>query len=140
MSRVKRGTKARRRRKKLLKEAKGYYGARSRTYKKAAETLARARKYAYRDRRTKKRLMRRLWITRINAAARLNDLSYSQLFKGLKKAEILLDRKVLADIAVYDAEGFKKITEIAKENLMAGLTPSPGLAPQTIVEGGSQHA
>jgi large subunit ribosomal protein L20 len=140
MSRVKRGTKARRRRKKLLNEAKGYYGARSRTYKKAAETLTRARKYAYRDRRTKKRLMRRLWITRINAAARLNDLSYSQLLKGLKKADIQLDRKVLADIAVYDSEGFKKIAEIAKENLMAVLTPGLGIAPETTVEVESPNA
>lgn len=123
MSRVKRGEKARKRKKKLLKEAKGYYGARSRTYKKAAETLARARMFAYRDRRTKKRMMRRLWITRINAAARLNDLTYSQFIKGLKKADIQLDRKVLADIAIHDSEGFNKIARIAKESIAGGLAP-----------------
>jgi large subunit ribosomal protein L20 len=124
MSRVKRGEKARKRKKKLLKEAKGYYGARSRTYKKAAETLARARMFAYRDRRTKKRMMRRLWITRINAAARLNDLSYSQFLRGLRKADMQLDRKILADIAVHDPEGFRKIASIAKEKIASGAVPS----------------
>jgi large subunit ribosomal protein L20 len=140
MSRVKRGEKARRRKKKLLKEAKGYYGARSRTYKKAAETLARARMFAYRDRRTKKRMMRRLWITRINAAARLNDLTYSQFLKGLKKADIQLDRKVLADIAVHDSEGFKKIARIAKESITGGPAPGYGSVTQPSGGDGSPHA
>jgi large subunit ribosomal protein L20 len=123
MPRVKRGEKARRRRKKLLKQAKGYYGARSKTYRKAAETLARARMFAYRDRRTKKRMLRRLWVTRINAAARLNDISYSRLLKGLNKASIRLDRKILADMAVNDAEGFKKVVEMAKSALAADSHP-----------------
>ncbi len=122
MPRVKRGVKARKRRKKVLKQAKGYYGARSKTYRKAAETLARARMFAYRDRRTKKRLIRRLWITRINAAARLHDISYSRLMKGLSKASIQLDRKILADLAVHDAEGFKNIVQIAKDALTGNGT------------------
>ena len=130
MPRVKRGEKARRRRKKLLNEAKGFYGSRSRTYKKAAETLSRARMFAYRDRRTKKRVMRSLWITRINAAARLNDLSYSQFLKGLHKADIQLDRRVLADIAVNDPEGFKKIAGIARDSLAGTVVSGQGAETQ----------
>jgi len=117
MSRVKRSTTARRRRKKVLKEAKGFYGARSKTYRKANETLMRAWSFAYRDRRTKKRMMRRLWIVRINAAARQEGLSYSQFVNGLSKAGIGLDRKVLADMAVHDPKGFGQIAGIAKEQL-----------------------
>ena len=117
MPRVKRGFKARRRRKKILKAAKGYYGSRSTLYKHAKETVHRAWCYAYRDRRTKKRMFRRLWITRINAAARQNDMSYSQLVGGLSKAGVELDRKVLADMAVFDAPGFTKVAQIARDAL-----------------------
>jgi large subunit ribosomal protein L20 len=140
MPRVKRGEKARKRRKKLLKEAKGFYGARSRTYKKAAETLSRARMFAYRDRRTKKRVMRRLWITRINAAARLNDLSYSQFLKGLHKADIQLDRRVLADIAVNDPAGFKKIANIAKDTLTGAVACGQGMETEVATEPGTLNA
>lgn len=117
MPRVKRGQTALRRRKKLLKEAKGYYGARSKSFTKARETLLRAWSYAYRDRKVKKRTMRSLWIVRINAAARLADLSYSEFMGGLKKAGIELDRKVLADMAVHDQKGFEQIAEIAKKHV-----------------------
>lgn len=115
MPRVKRGTKARRRRKKILKAAKGYYGGRRRLYKNAKETVHRAWAYAYRDRRQRKRQFRRLWITRINAAARQNGLSYSKLMGGLNKAGVELDRKVLADMAVFDPKGFTKVVETARQ-------------------------
>ena len=117
MSRVKRGKTALSRKKKWLKEAKGYYGSRSKSYRKARETVLRAWAYSYRDRRVKKRTMRSLWIVRINAAARLDNLSYSEFMGGLKKAGIELDRKVLADMAVNDQKGFEQIVEIAKKHL-----------------------
>ena len=113
MPRVTRGFKARRRRNRLLKLAKGYIGGRSRLYKTATETVDRALVYAYRDRRTKKRDFRRLWIARINAGARMNDVNYSQLMGGLKKAGIELDRKVLANMAILDAEAFSKVVQMA---------------------------
>ena len=115
MPRVKRGKTALRRRKRLLKEAKGYYGARSKSYKKARETLLRAWSYAYRDRKVKKRTMRSLWIVRINAAARIHDMSYSKLIHGLKVAGVNLDRKTLADIAVHDPSTFGQIVEAARD-------------------------
>lgn len=117
MSRVKRGVRARKRRKKVLKQAKGYQGGRSSLYRTAKEAVDRALNYAYRDRRAKKRDFRSLWITRINAAARLNDLTYSQFIKGLKQAEVEIDRKVLADLAIADPNAFSKISMIAKENI-----------------------
>jgi len=120
MSRVKRGNTARRRRSKVLKEAKGYYGARSKTYKKAHETLMRAWSFAYRDRRVKKRTMRRLWIVRINAAAREEGLSYSRFMNGLTRAGVQVDRKILADMAVNDPKGFGQMAGIAKEHLPEG--------------------
>jgi large subunit ribosomal protein L20 len=113
MPRVTRGFKARRRRNRLLKLAKGYIGGRSRLYKTATETVDRALVYAYRDRRTKKRDFRRLWIARINAGARMNDINYSRLMGGLKKAGIELDRKVLANMAILDAEAFSKVVQLA---------------------------
>ncbi|MDR3628746.1 MAG: 50S ribosomal protein L20 [Desulfocapsaceae bacterium] len=113
MPRVTRGFKARRRRNRLLKLAKGYIGGRSRLYKTATETVDRALVYAYRDRRTKKRDFRRLWIARINAGARMNDINYSQLIGGLKKAGIELDRKVLANLAILDAKAFTKVVQVA---------------------------
>jgi len=119
MARVKRGVQAKARHKKVLKQAKGYRGARSRTYKVAKQAVMRAGQYAYRDRRVKKRVFRSLWIVRINAAARENGLTYSKLISGLKKASIDLDRKTLANIAVNDKEAFTKIAEEAKSQLAA---------------------
>ncbi|MDY0189688.1 MAG: 50S ribosomal protein L20 [Desulfuromonas sp.] len=117
MPRVKRGFKARRRRNKVLKLAKGYRGARSKLFRSATEAVDRALNYAYRDRRVKKRDFRALWIARINAASRLSGLSYSRLVYGLKKAEIALDRKVLAEIAVTDPSAFCAVVEKAKAQL-----------------------
>ena len=114
MPRVKRGFKARRRRNKVLKLAKGYRGARSKLFRSATEAVDRALNYAFRDRRVKKRDFRSLWITRINAASRLNGLSYSKFIFGLKKANVEIDRKVLADIAVSDPNGFMEIAGLAK--------------------------
>jgi len=115
MSRVTRGFKARRRRNRVLKLAKGYRGGRSRLFKSATEAVDRALVYAYRDRKAKKRDFRQLWIARINAGARMNDISYSALMGGLKKANIELDRKVLANMAILDADAFSKVVSIAKE-------------------------
>jgi large subunit ribosomal protein L20 len=117
MARVKRGFKARRRRNKVLKLAKGYRGARSKLFRSATEAVDRALNYAFRDRKVKKRDFRALWITRINAASRLNGLSYSKLIHGLKKASVEIDRKVLADLAVSDPRGFTEIASIAKAQI-----------------------
>lgn len=117
MARVKRGVIAKARHKKVLGKAKGYYGARRKVFRVAKQAVIKAGQYAYRDRRNKKREFRALWITRINAAARMHGLSYSRLINGLKKAEIDIDRKVLADIAVHDPEGFGVIAEQAKAQL-----------------------
>jgi large subunit ribosomal protein L20 len=117
MPRVKRGVVAHRRHKKVLKQAKGYYGARSRVFRVAKQAVTKAGQYAYRDRRQRKRQFRALWITRINAQSRANGLSYSRLINGLKKAEIGLDRRVLADLAVHDKPAFAAIVEQAKASL-----------------------
>ena len=117
MARVKRGVQANRRHKKVLARAKGYYGARSRVYRVAVQAVMKAGQYAYRARRNKKRSFRRLWIARINAGARLNGLSYSRLINGLKKANVEIDRRILADIAMHDAAAFTAITEKAKAAL-----------------------
>lgn len=114
MPRAKGGPKTRRRRKKILKLAKGYVGGKSKLFRTAAEAVDRALKYAYRDRRVRKRNFRTLWIARINAAARLNGINYSSFMKGLSNAGINLNRKMLADMAVKDPEGFAKIAEMAK--------------------------
>ena len=111
--RTKGGIVSRRRHKKLLRRAKGYYGTRSRLFRRANEALLNAGVYAYRDRRNRKRDMRRLWITRINAAARLNGTTYSRLMNDLKQANIGLDRKILSDLAVRDPNAFTKIVEVA---------------------------
>lgn len=113
MPRVKGGFKARRRHKKVLKLASGYRGARSKLYRNATETVDRALNYAYRDRRVRKREFRSLWITRINAAARLHGMSYSKFINGLSKANVDVDRKVLADIAVHDPAAFGKFVDLA---------------------------
>lgn len=117
MARVKRGVVARRRHKKVLKKAKGYYGARSRVFRVAKQAVIKAGQYAYRDRRQRKRQFRALWITRINAQSRANGMTYSQLINGLKKANIGLDRRVLADLAVHDKAGFAAVVEQAKSAL-----------------------
>lgn len=117
MARVKGGVTTRARHKKVLKAAKGYYGARSRTYGVALQAVTKAGQYAYRDRRQKKRQFRALWIVRINAAARQHDLSYSQFMHGLKKANIEIDRKILSELAVNDKAGFEAIAAKAKAAL-----------------------
>jgi len=119
MSRVKRGVTAHARHKKVLAKAKGYYGARKNVYRVAKQAVTRAGQYAYRDRRQRKRQFRSLWITRINAAARDNGLSYSRMIDGLNKANIEVDRKMLADLAVFDAAGFSALAEKAKAGLSA---------------------
>ena len=117
MARVKRGVIAGRRHKKVLAKAKGYYNARRKVYRAAKQAVIKAGQYAYRDRKAKKRDFRALWITRINAAARGFDLSYSRMVSGLKKAGLEIDRKTLADIAVHDIEAFGKLAEQAKAGL-----------------------
>ncbi|MDD3294351.1 MAG: 50S ribosomal protein L20 [Geobacteraceae bacterium] len=117
MPRVKRGFKARQRRNKVLKLAKGYRGARSKLFRSATEAVDRALKYAYRDRKVRKRDFRSLWITRINAASRLNGLAYSKLIHGLKLADVQIDRKVLADLAVTEPAAFTEIATLAKAKL-----------------------
>ncbi len=119
MPRVKRGVVARANHKKILKKAKGYRGARSRVLRVAKQAVTKAGQYAYRDRRQRKRQFRRLWIARINAAARTNGMSYSVFMNGLKKAMIEMDRKVLADIAVNDKATFSQLVEKAKASLSA---------------------
>ncbi|MFZ0637937.1 MAG: 50S ribosomal protein L20 [Candidatus Acidiferrales bacterium] len=123
MPRVKRGTKRRAKRKKLLKHTKGFFLTKGKLYRSAKEAMNRSLRYSYRDRRTRKRDFRVLWIQRIGAAARNNGVSYSQLIHGLKLAGIELDRKILADMAVKDATGFTALVESAKSHLAA--TPKP---------------
>lgn len=117
MSRVKRGNKKTQRRKKVLKAAKGYYGTKSRAYRVAKQAVDRSRQFAYRDRRQKKRDFRGLWIIRINAAARLNGLSYNRLIDGLNKAGCEINRKILADLAVRDPQAFSDYANLAKKSL-----------------------
>ena len=117
MTRVKGGTIARARRKKVLKEAKGYFGSKHRLYKTAHEQLMHSGQYAFRDRRQNKRNFRKLWITRINAACRLNDISYSKFINGLKKAEITINRKMLSELAIFAPEEFTKLVVLAKDAL-----------------------
>ena len=117
MPRVKRGVTARARHKKVLKEAKGYYGARSKVYRVAKQAVIKTGQYAYRDRRQKKRQFRALWIARINAGARENGISYSRMMDGLKKANVEIDRKMLADLAICDKPAFAKLAEQAKASL-----------------------
>ncbi|MGB5601431.1 MAG: 50S ribosomal protein L20 [Gammaproteobacteria bacterium] len=119
MPRVKRGVQARAKHKKVLAKAKGYYGARSRVYRVANQAVIKAGQYAYRDRRVKKRNFRSLWIVRINAAARECGLSYSRMIDGLNKADVDIDRKVLADLAVHDIAAFSALADKAKEALAA---------------------
>ena len=117
MARIKRAVNAKKKRRTVLNRAKGYYGAKSRTYTKAKEQVQHSLQYMYRDRRNKKRNIRRLWITRINAAARINGLSYSVFMNGLHKAGVELDRKVLSDMAINDPEAFAALVEVSKAAL-----------------------
>ncbi|XBC39345.1 MAG: 50S ribosomal protein L20 [Buchnera aphidicola (Nurudea shiraii)] len=117
MVRIKRGVVARARHKKILKQAKGYYGARSRTYRSAYQAVIKAGQYAYRDRRQKKRQFRKLWISRINAAVRENEMSYSRFIYGLKKASININRKMLSEIALFDRNTFNSLIQNSKSAL-----------------------
>jgi large subunit ribosomal protein L20 len=119
VSRVKRSVPARKKRRKVLKEAKGYFGRKHSSYRFAKEQVQRSGMYAYRDRRNRKRDFRRLWITRINAAARLEGMSYSELINGLSKAEVEVNRKMLAEIAVNDRDAFRRFVELAREGAAA---------------------
>jgi large subunit ribosomal protein L20 len=119
MARIKRGVTARRRHKKIMKLARGYRGARSRTFRAANESVLKALFYARRDRRAKKRDFRKLWIARINAAARSNGLTYSRLMNGLKRAGVGINRKMLAEIAIHDNQAFADLVALAKDNLAA---------------------
>ena len=119
MPRAKGGVKARKRHKKFLKAAKGYFGGRNRLYRQARETVERGGVYAYRDRRVRKRMFRSLWIVRISAAVRAAGLSYSQFMGGLKKAQVGLDRKIMADLAVKDPQAFGRLIDVAKSSLAA---------------------
>ena len=137
MPRVKGGTVARKRRKKILKLAKGYFGSKHILYRTANEQVMKSLRYAYRDRKQRKRQFRKLWITRINAAARLNGLSYSRFINGLTRAGVEVNRKMLADIAVTDPKGFSDICEIAKQGISGelvlqheALTVTPKAAPK----------
>src|SRR3977135_447503 len=125
MPRVKSNVARLKRKNKIMKLAKGYFGGRSKWWKAAKESVERAQKYAYRDRRRKKADFRRLWITRINAAARLHELSYSRLMNGLRKAGVEINRKVLADLAVRDPVAFEHLAEVAKQALLPCATSSP---------------
>jgi large subunit ribosomal protein L20 len=119
MPRVKRAITAKKKRRKILKMAKGFFGARSRLLRTATEAVDRSLKYAYRDRRVRKRDFRKLWIARINAAARLNGISYSRLIDGIKKAHVAIDRKMLADLAVHDPGGFARIVLLARGDALS---------------------
>ena len=138
MPRVKRGNKRVNRRRKILKLAKGYYGKKSKAHRIAKEAVDRAGQFAYRDRRNKKRSFRRLWIVRINAAARLNGISYNRLIEGLKKAGVEVNRKMLADMAVKDAAAFAQLAEVAKQHassqVAAKETSSEAVAADTSTE------
>ena len=132
--RVKRGTKRAKRRKKVLKQAKGFYGGKSRNFRIAKEAVERSLQFAYRDRRNRKRDFRRLWIVRINAGARLNGLSYNRFINGLSKAGCEINRKMLADLAVRDPEGFAELVKVARAALGVAETEassSPATAPET---------
>ena len=124
MPRVKRSVHARKKRRKVLEQARGYWGLKSVSYRKAREQVDKSLVYAYRDRKAKKRVLRRLWITRINAAARANGLSYNQFMAGCRRANIELDRKILADLAVADPAAFGAIAEQAKAALAAEQQPA----------------
>ncbi|SKC43527.1 50S ribosomal protein L20 [Maledivibacter halophilus] len=119
MARVKKAVNAKKKHKKILKLAKGYYGAKSKLFRPANEAVMRSLRYAYIGRKLRKRDFRKLWISRINAAARMNDISYSRLINGLKLANVSINRKMLSEMAIHDPEGFKQLVEVAKSKLNA---------------------
>lgn len=119
MARVKKAVNAKKKHKKILKLAKGYYGAKSKIFRAANPAVMRSLRYAYIGRKLRKRDFRKLWISRINAAARMNDISYSRLINGLKLAEVSINRKMLSEMAIHDPEGFKQLVEVAKSKLNA---------------------
>lgn len=119
MARVKGAVNARKKHKKVLKLAKGYYGAKSKQFKAANQAVIKSMSYSYTGRKLKKRDFRKLWISRINAAARQNNISYSRLINGLRQAGIQIDRKILADMAIHDAQGFTQLVDVAKKQLQA---------------------
>ena len=132
MARVKNGAVTKARHKKVLKSAKGYFGSKHRLYKRAKEQLMTSRKYAYRDRKNRKRDFRKLWITRINAACRMNDISYSRFINGLTKAGVDINRKMLSEIAINDMDSFKKLVEVAKKGLEGKETRDEKVAKNEI--------
>ena len=132
MPRVKGGNVARKRRKKILKLAKGYFGSKSLLYRTANEQVMKSLRYAYRDRKQRKREFRKLWITRINAATRPNGLSYSRFINGLSKAGVEVNRKMLAELAVSDSTAFAQLCEIAKKGLAGEITAAPKAAPKKV--------
>ena len=135
MARVKNGAVTKARHKKVLKSAKGYFGSKHRLYKRAKEQLMTSRKYAYRDRKNRKRDFRKLWITRINAACRMNDISYSRFINGLTKAGVDINRKMLSEIAINDMDSFKKLVEVAKKGLEGKETRDEKVAKNEITVG-----
>ena len=134
MARVKGGTIHAARRKKVLKQAKGYFGSKHKLYKTAKEQVMHSLKYAYRDRRQTKRNMRKLWITRINAACRMNDISYSKFINGLNKAGVSINRKMLSEIAIQDAQAFTNLVEVARAGLEGKSIPTPKASEKVVKE------
>ena len=133
MARVKNGATTKARHKKVLKQAKGYFGSKHRLYKSAKEQLMHSGQYAFRDRKQKKREFRKLWITRINAACRENDISYSRFIEGLNKAGVEVNRKMLSEIAIHDEKAFQELVEIAKKGKEGKVTPSTALKGQEVI-------
>ena len=140
MARVKGGTVARARRKKTLKEASGYFGSKHRLYKTAKEQLLHSGVYAYRDRRQKKRDFRKLWITRINAACRQNDISYSRFIEGLTKAGVEINRKMLSEIAINDPKAFTELVKVAKDGKAGKIKPATEVAGNEVTVGTAKKA
>ena len=134
MTRVKGGTVAKNRRRKVLKEAKGYFGSKHRLFKTAQEQLFHSGEYAYRDRKANKRNFRKLWITRINAACRMNDISYSKFINGLNKAGVSINRKMLSEIAIQDAQAFTNLVEVARAGLEGKSIPTPKASEKVVKE------
>ena len=138
MARVKNGAVTKARHKKVLKEAKGYFGSKHRLYKTAKEQLMHSGQYAFRDRKQKKRDFRKLWITRINAACRLNDISYSRFIEGLNKAGVLVNRKMLSEIAINDPKAFSELVKVAKDGKAGKVKPATEVAGKEVTIGAAK--
>jgi len=138
MARVKNGAVTKARHKKVLKEAKGYFGSKHRLYKSAKEQLMHSGQYAFRDRKQKKRDFRKLWITRINAACRLNDISYSRFIEGLNKAGVLVNRKMLSEIAINDPKAFSELVKVAKDGKAGKVKPATEVAGKEVTIGAAK--